>query len=101
LLYLNKSKTKKSFSGIAESHTRNGSQPWSPPYNPQALYSQPANNYFNYPLENFPQKWNQPQMPMSHDGIDSIRQRLGFNQRSSPNPYLPPQRSQQQHFTDL
>jgi hypothetical protein len=49
-------------------------------------------------------------MPMSHDGIDSIRQRLmqpqpqpfiGFNQRSSPNPYLPPQRSKQQHFTDL
>jgi hypothetical protein len=53
-------------------------------------------------------------MPISHDGIDSIRQRLmqpqpqpqpqpfiGFNQRSSPNPYLPPQRSKQQHFTDL
>jgi hypothetical protein len=48
--------------GIAESHTRRGSQPWSPPSNPSALFSpnqqqQQSNGYFNYPSENIQAKW--------------------------------------------
>ncbi|UJR09271.1 hypothetical protein I4U23_013516 [Adineta vaga] len=73
--------------GIAESHTRIASQPWSPPYNSQPIFSptqqQTNPNYFNYPS----QQYN------------------GYNQRSnnnmSPNPYSSNQRSQQQNFTDL
>ncbi|CAF2926457.1 unnamed protein product [Rotaria sp. Silwood2] len=123
--------------GIAESHTRSASQPWSPPNNSQSLFSpnqhQTTTNNVNYPSDSLLSKWKsqdysswnqskiqdqrQSQMPMTHDGIDNIRQRLmqpnqsysysGLNQRSSnnvsPNPYPSSQRSQQQqqHFTDL
>ncbi|CAF1278738.1 unnamed protein product [Adineta steineri] len=81
--------------GIAESHTRNASQPWSPPYNPQSIFSpnqqqqQTNTNYFNYP------SWNQPKIQEQYNG---------YNQRNtnniSPNPYSSTQQ-QQQHFTDL
>ena len=75
------------FSGIAESHTRNASQPWSPPYNPPPIYSPNQQvispNYFNYPSSQY----------------------NGYTQRNtnnmSPNPYVSNQRSQQQNFTDL
>ncbi|CAF1296158.1 unnamed protein product [Rotaria sp. Silwood1] len=128
--------------GIAESHTRSASQPWSPPNTSQSIFSPnqqqttttTTTNHFNYPSENLHSKWKnqdysswnqskiqdqrQSQMPMTHDGIDNLRQRLtqsnqsysysGLNQRSSnntsPNPYPSSQRSQQQqqqHFTDL
>ncbi|CAF1187201.1 unnamed protein product [Rotaria sordida] len=125
--------------GIAESHTRSASQPWSPPNNSQSIFSPNQQqtttiNHFNYPSENLLSKWTnqdyssrnqskiqdqrQSQIPMTHDGIDNLRQRLmqpnqsysymGFNQRSSnnanPNIYpLSQQRSQyqQQNFTDL
>jgi len=104
--------------GIAESHTRSGSQPWSPPYNPQSVYSPPSTNYFTYPSDNLPPKWNQSQMPMSQDATDNLRQRImqpppppqqytPFNQRSSPSSYLSsssqrsPQQQQHQNFTDL
>ncbi|CAF1549011.1 unnamed protein product, partial [Adineta steineri] len=82
--------------GIAESHTRNASQPWSPPYNPQSIFSpnqqqqQTNTNYFNYP------SWNQPKIQEQYNG---------YNQRNtnniSPNPYSSTQQQQQQHFTDL
>ena len=124
-----------SFLGIAESHTRNASQPWSPSYNPQSTIisnqQHETTNHFSYPSDNLLSKWthqdyspwNQPtiqdqrqaQIPMTHDGIDNLRQRLmqskqlhssnGFNQRSSSNtslsPYSSSQRLQQQNFTDL
>ncbi len=93
--------------GIAESHTRISSQPWSPPYNPQSIFSPTQtlnNNHFNYPSESLLSKgknpeysgWNQPKIQDQYNG---------FNQRSSnnisPNPYLSSQRSQQTNFTDL
>ncbi|CAF2158379.1 unnamed protein product [Rotaria magnacalcarata] len=109
--------------GIAESHTRSASQPWSPPNNSQSIFSSNQsqtttttttnNNNFNYPSKIQDQR--QSQTPMNNDGNDYLRQRLtpqnqsysynGFNQRNSnnasPNPYNLSQRSQQQSFTDL
>jgi len=84
--------------GIAESHTRSASQPWSPPV---------TNPYFAYPPTT--------SHPISHDGIDHLRQRLtqhqptqvpsSFDQyykptRPSPVPILNSYASSQ-HFTDL
>jgi hypothetical protein len=84
-------------SGIAESHTRSGSQPWSPPYNPQSIFSPNqqqsiSQNHFNYPSENLFSKWK-----------NQDYQYNGFNQRNiSSNLYPSTQQSQQQqHFTDL
>jgi len=81
--------------GIAESHTRTASQPWSPSFNNQSILSpnqQQTNDYFNYPSDNILGKWknqeyspwNQPntqdqqqsQIAMSREGVDQIRQRL-------------------------
>ncbi|CAM4943368.1 unnamed protein product [Rotaria socialis] len=102
--------------GIAESHTRSASQPWSPPNNPQFIFSPNQsqtttttnNNNFNYPSESLLSKWKsqdypskiqdqrQSHTPMNNDGNDNFRQRLtpqnqsysynGFNQRNSNNP---------------
>ena len=87
-----------SLEGIAESHTRSASQPWSPPV---------TNPYFAYPPTS--------SHPISHDGIDHLRQRLtqhqtnqvpaSFDQyykptRPSPVPTMNSYASAQ-HFTDL
>ncbi len=76
--------------GIAESHSRNASQPWSPTiFSPN---QEQPNDYFNYPSENTLAKWKnqeyspwnqqrvqdqqQSQIPMTREGVDQIRQRL-------------------------
>jgi hypothetical protein len=96
--------------GIAESHNRTLSQPWSPPYNnnnPQPLFSpnqaqpqQQSNDYFVYPTDSMLGKWknqeytpwNQPrlqdqqaQIPMTREGIELLRQRLMQQNQSSNN----------------
>jgi hypothetical protein len=78
--------------GIAESHTRNASQPWSPPYNPQSIYpSNQIQNHFNYPPENLHSKWK------NQDYQYQSQQYNGFNQRNiSPNLY-----PSSKNFTDL
>ncbi|CAF4838044.1 unnamed protein product, partial [Rotaria magnacalcarata] len=70
--------------GIAESHTRSASQPWSPPNNSQSIFSPNQsqttttttnnNNNFNYPSKIQDQR--QSQTPMNNDGNDYLRQRL-------------------------
>jgi hypothetical protein len=88
--------------GIAESHTRTASQPWSPSYNTQAIFSpnQPqTNDYFNYPTDNVLGKWKnqeyspwnqqrvqdqqQSQIPMTREGVEQLRQRLTQQNQSS------------------
>ncbi|CAF1290959.1 unnamed protein product [Rotaria sp. Silwood1] len=80
---------------IPELNTRTVPQPWSPPLNSQSMFSpyeQQDNNYFQYPSTNVLGKWknqeyspwnqlyiqeNKPsQIPMTHEGVDYIRQRL-------------------------
>lgn len=97
ILYIQKISNVFQFLGIAESHTRGNSQPWSPPYNPQSMYpsnhQQPnTSNCFNYPTENLHSKWK-----TSQDYQYQSTQHNGFNQRNiSPNFYPP-----SQNFTDL
>jgi hypothetical protein len=88
--------------GIAESHTRTSSQPWSPTFNTQSILSpnqQQSNDYFNYPSENTLAKWKnqeyspwnqqrvqdqqQSQIPMTREGVDQLRQRLMQQNQSS------------------
>ena len=114
--------------GIAESHSRTVSQTFSP-------NQQQASDYFQYPTDSTLSKWKnqeyspwnqqrisdqqQSQVPMSHQGIDQLRQRLMQQNPSSveqqykqystykqstnaTNPYSSSQGSLgQQHFTDL
>lgn len=70
--------------GIAESHTRSASQPWSPPYNPQSMYSSNPSQ-FNYPSDNLSTKWTTPD----------------YQYNGASNRYSSPQQQQQQNFTDL
>jgi len=84
--------------GIAESHTRTASQPFSP----SSLFSpnqQQTNDYFNYPSENILAKWKnqeyspwnqstipnqqQSQIPMTREGVEQLRQRLTQQNQST------------------
>lgn len=126
--------------GMAESYGKPASQPWSPSSNNQAMFSPtqpPTNDYFNYPSDNILSKWknqdytpwnqqtnqeqHQTQIPMTREGVDTLRQRLtqqnpsqldqqykqyatAYNQRPGNNMYSPsqgPSASTQKHFTDL
>ena len=84
-------------------------------YSSENLFSKWKNhNYSSLPQSQI-QDQHQSQILMTHDGVDSLRQRLmqssksyssiGLNQRinnnASVSPYPLSQRSQQQHFTDL
>ncbi|CAF1225995.1 unnamed protein product, partial [Adineta ricciae] len=81
--------------GIAESHMRTASQPWSPTANSQSVLSptqQQTDDFFTFPSSNVLSKWKnqeyspwnqsysqeqqQSQMPMTRDGVDQLRQRL-------------------------
>jgi hypothetical protein len=125
--------------GMAESYGKPVSQPWSPASNNQAMFSpnqQTTNDYFKYPSDNILSKWKnqdytpwnqqanqeqQSQIPMTREGVDTLRQRLSqqnpsqveqpykpyataYNQRPGNSMYSPsqgPSASTQKHFTDL
>ncbi|CAF1165525.1 unnamed protein product [Adineta steineri] len=97
--------------GIAESHMRNASQPFSPPYDSQPLFSpnqqqQQNNDFFNFPSSNVLGKWKnqeyspwnqssaqdsqRSQMPMTREGIDQLRQRLTQQNPPPPQPVNQP-----------
>ena len=81
--------------GIAESHMRTASQPWSPSANSQSVLSptqQQTNDFFTFPSSNVLAKWKnqeyspwnqsysqeqqQSQIPTTREGVDQLRQRL-------------------------
>lgn len=100
--------------GIAESHTRSASQPWSPSYDNPSIFSpnqqQQTNDYFQYPTDNVLSKWKnqeytpwnqtrlqdqqQSQIPMTREGIDQLRQRLMQQNQPSTNQQYKQQQQQ-------